>query len=56
VTPFDIATRLQWQPQGARLIMGLANVQGHLDLLADAGRVVAAETNGAVTYRVGRRI
>ena len=55
-TPFDIARQLQWQPQGARLIMGLANVQGHLDLLAEAGRVVADETDGVVTYRLGRRI
>ncbi len=36
--------------------MGLANVQGHLDLLADAGRVAASETDGVVTYRLGRRI
>ena len=56
VTPYDIARRLQWQPQGARLVMGLANVQGHLDLLAAGGRVVADGTDGAVTYRLGRRI
>ncbi len=56
VSPYEIAQRLQWQPQGARLIMGLANVQGHLDLLADADRVVASETDGVVTYRLGRRI
>ena len=66
VTPYDIARRLQWQPHGARLIMGLANVQGHLDLLAEGGpdspvlaegaRVVADETDGAVSYRLGRRI
>ena len=36
--------------------MGLANVQGHLDLLAEAGRVVADETDGVVTYRLGRSI
>lgn len=51
VTPFDIARQLQWQPQGARLIMGLANVQGHVDLLAEAGRVTAEVTDGVVTYR-----
>ena len=38
------------------LVMGLANVRGHLDLLADAGRVVAVESGGAVSYRLGRRI
>ena len=32
-TPFEIAHRLQWQPEGARLLVGLAHVQGHLDLL-----------------------
>ena len=39
-TPFEIAHRLQWQPEGARLLVGLAHVQGHLDLLQEAGRVI----------------
>lgn len=55
-TPFDIAHRLQWQPQGARLVMGLANVQGHLDLLTEAGRVIGEEADGSVSYRLGRSI
>ncbi len=46
-TPFEIALRLQWQPQGARLLMGLAHVQGHLDLLEKAGLVTPA-TGGTV--------
>ncbi len=50
-TPYEIARRLQWQPQGARLVMGLANVQGHLDLLVEAGRVIADERDDAVSYR-----
>jgi glyoxylase-like metal-dependent hydrolase (beta-lactamase superfamily II) len=49
-TPYEIARRLQWQPQGARLVMGLANVQGHLDLLAEDGRVVADERDEGVRY------
>ncbi len=56
LTPYAIAQRLQWQPQGARLVMGLAHVQGHLDLIADAGRVVADDAGDAVTYRLGRNI
>jgi glyoxylase-like metal-dependent hydrolase (beta-lactamase superfamily II) len=51
-TPFDVARRLQWQPEGARLVMGLANAQGHLDLLQAAGRV-SSDTSGGVTgYRL----
>ena len=46
-TPFEVARRLQWHPEGARLLVGLAHVQGHLDLLQEAGRVIPA-TDGAV--------
>ena len=46
-TPFELARRLQWHPEGARLLVGLAHVQGHLDLLQEAGRVIPA-TDGAV--------
>jgi glyoxylase-like metal-dependent hydrolase (beta-lactamase superfamily II) len=53
-TPFDIALRLQWQPEGARLVLGLANAQGHLDLLAEAGRVTVDTGSGAVRYRLHR--
>ena len=51
-TPFDIARRLQWQPEGARLVLGLANAQGHLDLLGDAGRVVPETAGGVARYRL----
>jgi glyoxylase-like metal-dependent hydrolase (beta-lactamase superfamily II) len=51
-TPFDVALRLQWQPEGARLVLGLAHAQGHLDLLEEAGRVSAIADGGVVTYRL----
>lgn len=51
-TPFDIARRLQWQPEGTRLVLGLANVQGHLDLLEAAGRVIAQKPGVVVSYRL----
>ncbi len=51
-TPFDIAHRLQWQPEGARLALGLAHAQGHLDLLQEAGRVNAFADGGVVRYRL----
>jgi glyoxylase-like metal-dependent hydrolase (beta-lactamase superfamily II) len=52
-TPFEVARRLQWQPEGARLLLGLAHAQGHLDLLEDAGRVIPESDGGVVTYRLG---
>jgi len=51
-TPFEVARRLQWQPEGARLVLGLAHAQGHLDLLEDAGRVIAEEDGAIVSYRL----
>ncbi len=51
-TPFDVARRLQWQPEGARLVMGLANAQGHLDLLEEAGRVISDTAGAVVRYRL----
>lgn len=51
-TPFHIARRLQWQPVGARLLVGLAHVQGHLDLLQEAGRVRAAAAGDVVRYEL----
>jgi glyoxylase-like metal-dependent hydrolase (beta-lactamase superfamily II) len=51
-TPFEVARRLQWQPDGARLVMGLANTQGHLDLLEEAGRVIRDTAGAAVRYRL----
>ena len=51
-TPFEIAGRLQWQPEGARLLVGLAHVQGHLDLLEKAGRVTPAIAGTAARYEL----
>ena len=51
-TPFEVAHRLQWQPEGARLVLGLAHAQGHLDLLEDAGRVIPETDGGVVSYRL----
>jgi glyoxylase-like metal-dependent hydrolase (beta-lactamase superfamily II) len=51
-TPFEVARRLQWQPEGARLVMGLANVQGHLDLLEEAGRVISGTPGAVPRYRL----
>ena len=51
-TPFEVALRLQWQPEGARLLLGLAHAQGHLDLLEEAGRVIPERDGAVVRYRV----
>jgi glyoxylase-like metal-dependent hydrolase (beta-lactamase superfamily II) len=51
-TPFEIARRLQWQPEGARLLAGLAHVQGHLDLLEDSGRVTCVIAGGPARYQL----
>jgi glyoxylase-like metal-dependent hydrolase (beta-lactamase superfamily II) len=51
-TPFEVARRLQWQPEGARLVLGLAHVQGHLDLLEEAGRVTSDTTGAVARYRL----
>ena len=51
-TPFEIARRLQWQPEGARLLAGLAHVQGHLDLLQETGRVTPVITGGVARYQL----
>ena len=51
-TPFEIARQLQWQPEGARLLVGLAHVQGHLDLLEETGRATAATAGAAVRYKL----
>jgi glyoxylase-like metal-dependent hydrolase (beta-lactamase superfamily II) len=51
-SPFDIALRLQWQPEGARLVLGLANAQGHLDLLEQAGRATVDSRAEVVRYRL----
>jgi glyoxylase-like metal-dependent hydrolase (beta-lactamase superfamily II) len=50
-TPFEVTRRLLWHPAGPRLLAGIAHVQGHLDLLEAAGRVVA-ETADVTAYRL----
>jgi glyoxylase-like metal-dependent hydrolase (beta-lactamase superfamily II) len=50
-TPFEVTLRLLWQPEGPRLLAGVAHVQGHLDLLVRAGRV-ASETAEVISYRL----
>jgi glyoxylase-like metal-dependent hydrolase (beta-lactamase superfamily II) len=49
---FEISHSLQWQPDEARLLFGLAHVQGHLDLLEDAGRVSPEQHADVVAYRL----
>ena len=44
--------RSTWQPEGARLILGLAHAQGHLDLLEDADRVIPENDGAVVSYRL----
>ncbi len=51
-TPFELARRLQWQPEGARLVLGLAHTQGHLDLLEAEGRAIGEDNGGVVSYRL----
>ena len=51
-TPFEVAHRLQWHPEGARLLVGLAHVQGHLDLLHEAGRVTSTSDGGVARYQL----
>ena len=50
-TPFEVAQRLLWQAEGFRLLRGVAEVVGHLDLLEHNGDVVA-EGEAVVRYRV----
>lgn len=52
-TPYEVARRLQWQPEEARLLFGLAHVRGHLDLLEDVGRVCCEVNGGVSSYRLG---
>jgi len=51
-TPYEVARQLQWQPEGARLVMGIAHVQGHLDLLEEAGRVTSDRTGVVARYQL----
>ena len=51
-TPFEVARRLQWHPEGARLLVGLAHVQGHLDVLQEAGRVIPATDGDVARYQL----
>jgi glyoxylase-like metal-dependent hydrolase (beta-lactamase superfamily II) len=51
-TPFEVAQRLLWQAEGIRLLRGVAEVVGHLDLLEHNGDVVAEGNGAVVRYRV----
>lgn len=51
-TPYEVARRLQWHPEGARLLVGLAHVQGHLDLLQETGRVTPAADGALTRYQL----
>jgi glyoxylase-like metal-dependent hydrolase (beta-lactamase superfamily II) len=51
-TPFEVAHRLLWQADGIRLLRGVAEVVGHLDLLEHNGDVVAEGEGAVVHYRV----
>jgi glyoxylase-like metal-dependent hydrolase (beta-lactamase superfamily II) len=50
-TPFEVAQRLLWKAHGSRLLLGVADVTGHLDVLEGDGRVVADADAPAVRYR-----
>lgn len=50
--PFQISHSLQWQPDEARLLFGLAHVQGHLDLLEEGGRVSLEQRAEVISYRL----
>ncbi len=50
-TPFDVAQRLLWQADGGRLLRGVADVVGHLDLLERDGDVVAEPDGAELRYR-----
>ena len=51
-TPFDVAQRLLWQADGGRLLRGVADVVGHLDLLERDGDVVVDADGIELRYRV----
>ena len=50
-TPFEVAQRLLWQADGSRLLRGVAEVVGHLDLLEHDGDVVAEAEGPVLRYR-----
>jgi glyoxylase-like metal-dependent hydrolase (beta-lactamase superfamily II) len=50
-TPFDVAQRLLWHADGSRLLRGVADVVGHLDLLERDGDVVVDAEGIALRYR-----
>ena len=50
-TPFDVAQRLLWQADGSRLLRGVADVVGHLDLIERDGDVVADPEGIVLHYR-----
>jgi glyoxylase-like metal-dependent hydrolase (beta-lactamase superfamily II) len=50
-TPFDVAQQLLWNADGNRLLRGVAEVVGHLDLLEHDGDVVADAEGPLLRYR-----
>ena len=50
-TPFDVAQRLLWQADGSRLLRGVADVVGHLDLLERDGDLVVDADGPVLHYR-----
>jgi len=46
-----VAQRLLWQAEGSRLLRGVAEVVGHLDLLEQDGDVVAEAEGPVLRYR-----
>jgi glyoxylase-like metal-dependent hydrolase (beta-lactamase superfamily II) len=51
-TPWEITTRLLWQPDGYRAVLGIAEAATHLDVLEAEGRVECNEEHGQQRYRV----
>jgi glyoxylase-like metal-dependent hydrolase (beta-lactamase superfamily II) len=51
-TPYEVAQRLLWQADGSRLIQGVAEAVGHLDLLEAEGDVVVDAEGAELRYRI----
>ena len=55
-TPFEVAERLLWRAEGGRLLRGVAEVVGHLDVLERDGDVVAEAERAVLRYRATGRV
>jgi glyoxylase-like metal-dependent hydrolase (beta-lactamase superfamily II) len=53
-TPFEVAQQLLWHADGSRLLRGVADVIGHLDVLERDGDVVVDSDGPANRYRPTR--